>query len=42
MIVGTKEVFYGCFLKKFIKCIIYFKYILNMVGRVGFGGFVIL
>ena len=32
-------------LKKIIKYIIYFKYILNMggsVGRVGFGGFVIL
>ena len=30
------------FLKKIIKYIIYFKYILNMVGRVGFDRFVIL
>ena len=36
MIVGTKEVFYGCFLKKFIKYIIYFKHILKY-GWVGSG-----
>ena len=29
-------------LKKIIKYKIYFKYMLNMVDRVGFGGFVIL
>ena len=30
------------FKKKIIKYKTYFKYMLNMVGRVGFGGFVIL
>ena len=33
---------YSWFFFKIIKYIIYFKYILNMVGRVEFGGFVIL